>query len=53
MWLLFLVVGDVDLGKVVDELFYRGILELTVKNLYENFVASLRLGAGISLNFTN
>lgn len=50
MWLHFLVVGDADLGKVADKLFFRGIL---VKNLYENFVASLRLGAGISLNFTN
>lgn len=53
MWLLFLVVRDADLGKVANEMFFRGILELTVKHLHENLVASLILGAGISLNFTN
>lgn len=53
MWLLFLVVGHADLGKVADELFFRDVLELTVKNFYENFLATLRLGAGICLNFTN
>lgn len=38
MWLLFIVVGDADLGKVADELFFKGILELTVKKIYENLV---------------
>lgn len=53
MWLLFLVADHADLGKVAEELFFRGILELTVKIFYENFVATLRLGASISFNFTN